>query len=100
MLRSQCQRPLGEIALRDETINRARARGQRKLLAGLRPSRLVNKAAHARPGSGGRDSVVKSEHAPVGLTTLEYLEKEFVTKRLPDQLRILLTDPREFLGRD
>ncbi|MBB1563691.1 hypothetical protein HG434_000260 [Candidatus Saccharibacteria bacterium] len=100
MLRSQCQRPLGEIALRDETINRTRARGQRKLLPGLRPSKLVNKAAHARPGSGRRDGIVKSEYVPVDLTALEYLEKEFITKRLPDQLRILLTDPREFLNRD
>ena len=99
MLRSQCQRPLGEIALRDETMNRTRARGQRKLLAGLRPSRLVNKAAHARSGSG-RDGIVKSEYVPVDLTTLEYLEEGFTTKRLPDQLRILLTDPRESLGRD
>lgn len=99
MLCSQCQKPLGEIALRDETMNRTRARGQRKLLAGLRPSRLVNKAAHARSGSG-RDGIVKSEYVPVGLTTLEYLEEGFTTKRLPGQLRILLTDPREFLNRD
>ena len=100
MLCSQCQRPLGEIALRDETINRTRARGQRKLLAGLRPSRLVNKAAHTGQGAEKQGRAVKPEYVPVGLTLPEYLEEEFTIIRLPTPQRSLLADPREFPGQD
>lgn len=100
MLCSQCQKPLGEIALRDETMNRTRARGQRKLLAGLRPSRLVNKAAHTGQRAGKQGRAVKPEYVQVGLTLPEYLEKEFTIIRLPTPQRSLLTDPREFPGQD
>ena len=100
MLCSQCKRPLGEIALRDETMNRTRARGQRKLLAGLRPSRLVNKAAHTGQRAGKQGRAVKPEYVQVDLTLPEYLEKEFTIIQLPTPQRSLLTDPREFPGQD
>lgn len=100
MLCSQCKRPLGEIALRSETTREARAPRRKNTPVGLKPSRLINKAAHTGQGAEKQGRAVKSEYVPVGLTLPEYLEKEFIIIRLPTPQRSLLIDPREFLGRD
>lgn len=100
MLCSQCKRPLGETALRSETTREARAPRRKNTPVGLKPSRLINKAAHTGQGAEKQGRAVKSEYVPVGLTLPEDLEKEFTIIRLPTPQRSLLTDPREFPGRD
>lgn len=100
MLCSQCKRPLGETALRSETTRGARAPRRKNPPVGLKPSRLINKAAHTGQGAEKQGRAVKSEYVPIGLTLPEYLEKEFTIIRLPTPQRSLLIDPREFLGRD
>lgn len=100
MLCSQCKRPLGEIALRSETTRGARAPRRKNPPVGLKPSRLINKAAHTGQGAEKQGRAVKSKHVPIGLTLPEYLEKEFTIIRLPTPQRSLLIDPREFPGRD
>ena len=100
MLRSQCQRPLGETALRSETTRGARAPRRKNPPVGLKPSRLINKAAHTGQGAEKQGRAVKSEYVPVGLTLPEYLEEEFTIIRLPTPQRSLLADPREFPGQD
>lgn len=100
MLCSQCERPLGETALRSETTRGARAPRRKNPPVGLKPSRLINKAAHTGQGAEKQGRAVKSEYVPVGLTLPEYLKKEFTIIRLPTPQRSLLTDPREFPGQD
>jgi len=100
MLCSQCERPLGEIALRSEITREARAPRRKNPPVGLKPSRLINKAAHTGQGAEKQGRAVKSEYVPVGLTLPEDLEKEFTIIRLPTPQRSLLTDPREFPGQD
>ena len=100
MLCSQCKRPLGEIALRSETTRETRALRRKNPPVGLKPSRLINKAAHTGQGAEKQGRAVKPEYVPVGLTLPEYLEEEFTIIRLPTPQRSLLTDPREFPGQD
>lgn len=100
MLCSQCKRPLGETALRNETTRGARALRRKNPPVGLKPSRLINKAAHTGQGAEKQGRAVKPEYVPVGLTLPEYLEEEFTIIRLPTPQRSLLTDPREFPGQD
>lgn len=68
--------------------------GRRSLMT-LKNRGVVNNTSSLKPSAdrkGKNSRVVEPEYVPVGLTTPEYLEENFVIIRLPTPSRSLLTD--------